>query len=42
MTTAPHPAPPQDEMRELMMVIRQALLMIVAFIEKRYGLRGRV
>jgi hypothetical protein len=30
-----------DEMREFMLVLRQALLMIVAWIERRYGLTRR-
>jgi hypothetical protein len=36
MTAQPTPQP--DEMREFMIVIRQALLMVVAWIERRYGL----
>lgn len=34
MKTAPAK---QDEMRDFMLVVRRALLMIVAFIEKRYN-----
>jgi hypothetical protein len=30
-----------DELREFMLILRQALLMIVRWIEKRYGLEGR-
>ena len=37
--TSPHADP--DEMREFMMVLRQALLMIVAWIERRYRLERR-
>lgn len=37
---APPTAPQQDgELRDFMLVVREALLMIVAFIEKRYGKR---
>lgn len=36
MTTPPTTGP--DELREFMLIIRQALLMIVAWIERRYGL----
>lgn len=36
MTTPPAVQP--DELREFMLVLRQALLMIVAWIERRYGL----
>jgi len=32
----------EDELREFMMVLRRALLMVVAYIEKRYGLRRKV
>lgn len=32
------PATPPDELREFMLVLRQALLMIVAWIERRYHL----
>lgn len=46
MTTssAPQPTPPQtsnDEMREFLLVVRQALLMIVGFIERRYGVQRK-
>jgi hypothetical protein len=34
MATAPQPQP--DELREFFMVLRQALLMVVRWIEKRY------
>jgi hypothetical protein len=36
MTTAPQPQPPQDEMREFMIVLHRALTMITAWIERRY------
>jgi hypothetical protein len=36
MTTAPQPQ--TDEMREFLLIVRQALKMIVAWIEKRYCL----
>lgn len=32
----------EDPSREIWIVVRQALLMIVSFIELRYHLRGRV
>jgi hypothetical protein len=32
---------PPDDLRDLCLVIRRALLMIVQWIEKRYGLRPR-
>lgn len=35
MTTPPAQA---DELREFMIVLRQALYMIIAWIERRYGL----
>lgn len=37
MTTPPATTQP-DELREFMLVLRQALLMVVAWIERRYGL----
>jgi len=39
MTTAPQPQ--ADELREFMMVLKRALLMIVAYIDRRYGLNSR-
>lgn len=39
MTTPPATQP--DELREFMLVLRQSLLMIVAWIERRYGLVRR-
>jgi hypothetical protein len=30
-----------DEMREFLLVVRRALLLIVSWIEKRYGLNSR-
>lgn len=33
--------PPADEMKAFLLVLRQALLMIVAHIEGRYGLTRR-
>jgi hypothetical protein len=33
--------PQSDEMRDFMMVLRQALLMIVAWIERRYRLERK-
>lgn len=38
--TAPTTTPP-DEMREFMLMLRQALLMIVAWIERRYRLERK-
>lgn len=38
----PKPKPPvqdQDEMRAFLLVVRQALLMIVGYIERRYELK---
>lgn len=32
---------PEDELREFLMVLRQALLMVVSWIERRYGLVAR-
>lgn len=40
LNQAPQPAPP-DEMREFMLMLRQALLLIVSWIERRYGLERR-
>lgn len=41
MTPAPRACPPdetqEDELRAFLLVVREALLMIVRFIEKRYG-----
>lgn len=31
----------QDDLREFMMVLRQAMLMVVVWIEKRYGLKRK-
>jgi hypothetical protein len=31
-----------DEMREFMLIVRRALLMIVAYIERRYGIESRL
>lgn len=39
MTTPPTTQP--DEMREFMLMLRQALLMIVAWIERRYRLERK-
>jgi hypothetical protein len=39
MTAPSQPQP--DEMREFMLMLRQALLMIVAWIERRYRLERR-
>lgn len=39
MTTLPSQQP--DEMREFMIMLRQALLMIVAWIERRYHLERK-
>jgi hypothetical protein len=39
MTTPPAAQP--DEMREFMLMLRQALLMIVAWIERRYRLERK-
>jgi hypothetical protein len=39
MTTPP--TAKADDLREFMMVLRQALLMIVAWIERRYGIARR-
>ena len=41
MTSIPQPQPETDEMRDFMLMLRQALLMIVAWIEQRYGLERR-
>ena len=46
MTPQPHqpvakPISSDDSMREFLLVLRQALLMIVSWIEKRYGLERR-
>ena len=35
------PAPQPDELREFMLVLKRALLMIVAYIDKHYGLNSR-
>jgi len=40
MTTTPQPQP--DELREFLLVLRQALLVVVCWIEKRYDLRRHV
>ena len=32
--------PKNDELREFMLVLRRALLMIVNYIEKRYGIQA--
>lgn len=33
-----HPRPPQpSELRDFLLIVRRALLLIVAYIEKRYG-----
>jgi len=40
MTTTPQPQP--DELREFMLVLRQALLMVVSWIERKYGLGRKV
>lgn len=32
---------PNDDLRDFMIVLRQALLMVVAWIERRYGLAER-
>lgn len=34
-------ASPSTELRDFALVVRQALLMIVAFVERRYGLPAR-
>lgn len=39
MTTPPTTQP--DELREFMLMLRQALLMIVDWIERRYGLKRK-
>lgn len=31
----------QDDLRDFMMVLRQAMLMVVVWIEKRYGLKRK-
>lgn len=38
MSAAPQPPPQVDEMREFMLVLYRALLMITTYIERRYGL----
>lgn len=40
LNQTPQPAPP-DEMREFMLMLRQALLFIVAWIERKYQLERR-
>lgn len=40
LNQAPQSVPP-DEMREFMLMLRQALLMIVAWIERRYQVERR-
>jgi len=37
MTTAPQPQP--DELREFLLVVRQSLKMLIAYIERRYRIR---
>lgn len=37
---APAPPPARDDLYEFLLVLRQALLMIVVWIERRYHLRG--
>lgn len=40
MSTVPQPTE-QSEMREFMIVVRQALMLICSWIERRYGLERR-
>jgi len=35
------PQPQSDDLREFMMVLKRALLMIVAYIDKRYSLPSK-
>jgi hypothetical protein len=42
LNPAPQPkAKERDDMREFMIVVRQALLVIVSYIERRYGLQRK-
>jgi hypothetical protein len=42
LTTMPQPPTESSELREFMIVVRQALMLIVSWIERRYGLTRRV
>lgn len=41
MSATPHKNPQGDELREFMIVVRQALMLICSWIERRYGLERR-
>ncbi len=41
MSATPQPQPQPDELREFLLVLRRALVMIIHYIDKRYGLPSK-